>query len=80
MNLARNISMKTAIESSKETEYKVLTPCIKVCLLGEDDVCRSCGRTLDEIVNWRSYPKEKKLEIIDLLTKNFKQNERGKRR
>ena len=30
----------------------VSTPCVKECLIGADGLCRGCGRTLDEIVDW----------------------------
>jgi predicted Fe-S protein YdhL (DUF1289 family) len=28
------------------------SPCIKVCVIGPDGLCRGCARTLDEIVDW----------------------------
>jgi len=30
----------------------VSTPCVKVCVIGPDGLCRGCARTLDEIVDW----------------------------
>jgi hypothetical protein len=30
----------------------VSTPCVKVCVIGADGLCRGCARTLDEIVDW----------------------------
>jgi predicted Fe-S protein YdhL (DUF1289 family) len=30
----------------------VATPCVKVCVIGPDGLCRGCARTLDEIVDW----------------------------
>lgn len=30
----------------------VSTPCVKECVIGADGLCRGCGRTLDEIVDW----------------------------
>lgn len=41
------------------------TPCVGVCSttnLG-DDVCRGCGRTAREVVEWNSYTVEQKIEI-----------------
>lgn len=32
------------------------TPCIGVCSVSQgDDMCRGCGRTLDEIRDWGKY-------------------------
>ena len=31
------------------------SPCIALCKLTEDDTCAGCKRTIDEIVNWRTY-------------------------
>ena len=30
----------------------VSTPCVKTCVIGADGLCRGCGRTLQEIVDW----------------------------
>ena len=30
----------------------VASPCTGVCVIGEDDLCEGCSRTLDEIANW----------------------------
>jgi predicted Fe-S protein YdhL (DUF1289 family) len=30
----------------------VMSPCIGVCIVDEDDRCEGCGRTLDEIAGW----------------------------
>ncbi|MCU6455741.1 DUF1289 domain-containing protein [Sphingomonas sp. A2-49] len=30
----------------------IATPCTGVCAIEADDMCRGCGRTLDEIAGW----------------------------
>jgi len=30
----------------------VSTPCVKECVIGADGLCRGCGRSLQEIVDW----------------------------
>lgn len=30
------------------------SPCISVCEMGPDGLCRGCLRTIEEIVNWSS--------------------------
>ncbi len=39
------------------------TPCIRVCKL-KDNTCTGCGRTLEEIKNWRHYSDEQRDAII----------------
>ena len=34
----------------------IKTPCVKVCVIGPDGLCRGCARTLDEIVDWARGP------------------------
>lgn len=45
-----------------------LTPCRKLCSLVNDE-CVGCGRTLDEIKNWRSYDTKTKLTVITRIHK-----------
>ena len=33
-------------------DNKFSTPCIGVCQYDNEDICRGCFRTLDEISNW----------------------------
>jgi len=40
------------------------TPCIDVCIMGPNGLCRGCLRTLEEIANWSSYPEEKQQQIM----------------
>ena len=40
-----------------------LSPCIKVCLLDLESRCRGCGRTIDEIVRWRSMSAEERIAV-----------------
>ena len=49
------------------------SPCVGVCstVLG-DEICRGCGRTFDEVLNWHTYDDNKKKEINFRL--KFKQN------
>ena len=30
----------------------VASPCAGVCVIGDDDLCEGCARTLDEIARW----------------------------
>lgn len=45
------------------------SPCIGICSTTNvgDDVCRGCGRTAQEVIDWNSYPDHKKIEINERL-------------
>ena len=47
---------------------EVLSPCTYECHV-IDDVCISCKRTVEEVMNWTKLPNEKKQEIIDRCSK-----------
>jgi len=36
------------------------TPCVAVCSTTFDDVCRGCGRTVDEVAQWVSMTNQEK--------------------
>jgi predicted Fe-S protein YdhL (DUF1289 family) len=40
----------------------VVSPCVRVCCLDDDNVCIGCGRTLDEIRRWSDMPERDKHE------------------
>ena len=42
------------------------SPCISICEV-EKGRCIGCGRTETEIAEWRDYPEEKRLAIMDRL-------------
>ena len=37
-----------------ELQSPVPSPCINLCEMGPDGLCRGCMRTIDEIINWSS--------------------------
>lgn len=44
----------------------VKSPCIKQCRL-QNGKCVGCGRTIDEISNWKSLTDDQKIEISNRL-------------
>ncbi|MDV7337996.1 DUF1289 domain-containing protein [Terasakiella sp. A23] len=46
------------------TEFTVASPCINVCRLGPDGLCKGCFRTREEIVGWRAANDDERREII----------------
>jgi len=48
-------------------DNKFSTPCIGVCQYDNEDICRGCFRTLDEISNWALMTEEERKEIMKKL-------------
>jgi predicted Fe-S protein YdhL (DUF1289 family) len=44
------------------------SPCIAQCKLNDKDVCIGCKRTIEEIVNWRSFSIEQKKGVFTRLS------------
>ena len=42
-----------------------VTPCIKKCELDNQEVCKGCKRTLEEIKDWPLFTLKQKLTIIN---------------
>jgi predicted Fe-S protein YdhL (DUF1289 family) len=53
------------------TEYH--SPCVSVCALDENEqYCIGCMRTPQEIMEWLTYSKEKRLQVLEeLKTRTF---------
>lgn len=43
----------------------VLSPCIGVCELGEDGLCRGCRRSGQEIAQWTGYDDAQRARLMD---------------
>ena len=57
---------------SSEFIARVSSPCIDVCQLNSQNICIGCYRTIDEITQWRSLNKNKKIEIIEIANQRKK--------
>ncbi|WP_426417156.1 DUF1289 domain-containing protein [Aestuariirhabdus sp. LZHN29] len=42
----------------------VMSPCVSICALNEEDVCVGCYRTDREIVRWREMSDPERREVI----------------
>jgi predicted Fe-S protein YdhL (DUF1289 family) len=49
---------------SHNSETKVYSPCLGVCVLDEDELCIGCFRLLSEITWWDTFENEEKKMII----------------
>jgi uncharacterized protein len=49
------------------------SPCINVCVLDADGLCRGCLRTLDEIARWMSMTPSEQRQVIEALSERRRQ-------
>ena len=42
----------------------LISPCIATCKLTEEDICIGCKRTIEEIINWRTYTDNQKKTVL----------------
>ena len=46
---------------------KTKSPCIKECRLNENDICKGCKRTIEQITNWWDYTDKQRENIMNNL-------------
>lgn len=46
----------------------VESPCTGVCVVGDDDLCEGCARTLDEIAGWLAMSADERAAVTAALT------------
>jgi predicted Fe-S protein YdhL (DUF1289 family) len=47
------------------------SPCISVCRY-DNEVCRGCGRTVDEVVGWYDMTDDEKQAVLNRIEKDSK--------
>ncbi|MCA1322728.1 DUF1289 domain-containing protein [Herbaspirillum sp. alder98] len=48
------------------------TPCVAVCSTTFDDICRGCGRSVDEVAQWVFMaPEEKEVVWLRILAQGY---------
>lgn len=50
---------------------EVKSPCVSLCKL-KHEVCTGCGRSRDEIKDWKSMKRKEQLETVHLAAKRLK--------
>ena len=45
----------------------LISPCVALCKLTEGDICIGCKRTIEEIINWRTYTDNQKKAVFTRL-------------
>jgi len=64
----KNLCPLDSVESiDSPTGASVGSPCVEVCELDSDFVCKGCGRTINEILKWSEYTDKQKLAVLDRL-------------
>jgi predicted Fe-S protein YdhL (DUF1289 family) len=54
------------------TERPVLSPCVNICALDEDDICTGCQRTVEEITRWSRMDNEERRKVLGLCHERAK--------
>ena len=49
----------------------IKTPCKRICVLVDNELCKGCGRTWEQIRDWSFYSDKQRDDIIEKL-KDFK--------
>jgi predicted Fe-S protein YdhL (DUF1289 family) len=47
---------------------KVISPCVSVCRIGDNNMCEGCGRTIKEIREWSIYSDKRRFTILRRLS------------
>ena len=54
--------------------HQIKSPCNSICTLDKNNVCKGCGRTLDEIANWSQLTESQAKAIISRLNTSKEQD------
>jgi predicted Fe-S protein YdhL (DUF1289 family) len=61
-----------------QTTTSIVTPCVGICTLNEQQECIGCGRRLEEIAQWLSYSNAERETIMHRLKARAEQKEPAK--
>jgi len=54
-------------ESLSPSVDSIESPCVDICELDSDFVCKGCGRSIEEILKWQEYTIEQQKAVLDRL-------------
>jgi predicted Fe-S protein YdhL (DUF1289 family) len=49
------------------SKKKILSPCVSVCRIDDNNMCEGCGRTIKEIREWAIYSDKRRSIIMKRL-------------
>ncbi|AMP00384.1 hypothetical protein CAter10_2777 [Collimonas arenae] len=61
-------SFYSKVSMSESPPERPDTPCVAVCSTTFDDVCRGCGRTVNEVAHWVFMTEEEKTKVWERIT------------
>ncbi|BCX66345.1 MULTISPECIES: DUF1289 domain-containing protein [Pseudomonas] len=53
-------------------ERPVLSPCVNICALDDDDICTGCQRTVEEITRWSRMDNTERRKVLELCHERAK--------
>jgi len=53
-------------------ERPVLSPCVSICALDDDDICTGCQRTVEEITRWSRMDNTERRKVLELCHERAK--------
>jgi len=53
-------------------ERPVMSPCVNICALDEQDICTGCQRTVGEITRWSRMDNDERRQVLDLCHERAK--------
>ncbi len=54
------------MSDTDNTLLNVPSPCVRMCTLGDDDICVGCFRSLEEIKQWTQLSNVEKRQVVEL--------------
>jgi len=69
------ISLLAYMGTQSTAMIDMLTPCVRMCGVNDEGRCQGCGRTEQQLREWRYYSDDQKRSIITRLTQQ-QQNQR----
>ena len=62
-----SLCIGTEAGNDESSPRAVLSPCIQVCVLNDDQLCIGCRRRIEEIVGWPRMDRAQKLAVLSEL-------------
>lgn len=53
-------------------ERPVLSPCVNICALDDDDICTGCQRKVEEITRWSRMDNAERRKVLELCHERAK--------
>ena len=60
--------------STTNKKNTVMSPCVSICALDDDDICIGCLRSGQEIIQWGKVDDEGKRQIMRKVAERLKQH------